>query len=334
MNQQSNILIYQTEDGKTKLDVKLENETLWLTQNQLAELFNVTKQNISLHIQNIYEENELDKNSTVKDYLTVQKEGSREVKRNLEHYNLDMIISVGYRVKSSIATKFRQWATARLKEYIIKGFVMDDERLKEARNDYFDELLARIRDIRSSEKVFWRKVLEIYATSVDYDPREESSQEFFKTIQNKMHFATHGKTAAEIVYERADGSKAHMGMTSFNGVKPTKSEAGIAKNYLSEKELDILNRIVNMYLEFAELQAHSRKPMYMKDWIKKLDDFLQVSDFEILNNKGSVSHKQALEKADEEYLSYKEKTKNELSKVEEDFIEHLEATAKMLKIKD
>jgi hypothetical protein len=331
MEPQSNILIYQSEDGKTKLDVKLENETLWLTQNQLAELFNVTKQNISLHIQNIYAENELDKNSTVKDYLTVQKEGSREVKRNLEHYNLDMIISVGYRVKSTIATKFRQWATARLKEYIIKGFAMDDERLKEARNDYFDELLARIRDIRSSEKVFWRKVLEIYATSVDYDPRAESTQEFFKTIQNKMHFATHGKTAAEIVYERASSSKTHMGMTSFNGEKPTKSEAGIAKNYLSEKELNILNRIVNMYLEFAELQAQSRKPMHMKDWIKKLDDFLQVSDFEILKNNGSVSHKQALEKANKEYLSYKEQTKNELSRVEEDFIEHLDATAKMLK---
>lgn len=333
MTPQSNILIYQTEDGQTKIQTRLEDETLWLTQNQLAELFNVTKQNISLHIQNIYEENELDKNSTVKDYLTVQKEGSREVKRNLEHYNLDMIISVGYRVKSTIATKFRQWATARLKEYIIKGFVMDDERLKEARNDYFDELLARIRDIRSSEKVFWRKVLEIYATSIDYDSREESSQEFFKTIQNKMHFATHGKTAAEIVYERVDGGKTYMGMRSFNGAKPTKSEAGIAKNYLSEKELDIFNRIVTMYLEFAELQAQTRKPMYMKDWIKKLDDFLQVSDFEILNNKGSVSHKQALEKANEEYLSYKEKTKNELSHVEEDFIQYLDAVAKALKIK-
>lgn len=333
MEEKSNILIYQSEDGQTKLDVKLENETLWLTQNQLAELFNVTKQNISLHIQNIYAENELDKNSTVKDYLIVQEEGSREVKRNLEHYSLDMIISVGYRVKSTIATKFRQWATARLKEYIIKGFAMDDERLKEARNDYFDELLARIRDIRSSEKVFWRKVLEIYATSVDYDPRVESSQEFFKTIQNKMHFATHGRTAAEIVFERADNSKIHMGMASFNGVKPTKLEAGIAKNYLNEKELDILNRIVAMYLEFAELQAQSQKPMYMKDWIKKLDDFLQVSDFEILHNKGTVSHKQALDKAHEEYLAYKEKAKDELSRVEKDFIAQLDSTAKMLKEK-
>lgn len=328
MTQQSNILIYQTEDGQTKIQTRLEDETVWLTQEQMAELFQKSRSTINEHIKNIYEEKELE------EIVTMKKFGISEfAKKPTNFYNLDVIISVGYRVKSLQGTKFRQWATARLKEYIIKGFVMDDERLKEARNDYFDELLARIRDIRSSEKVFWRKVLEIYATSVDYDPREKSSQEFFKTIQNKMHFATHGKTAAEIVYERADGSKIHMGMTSFNGAKPIKSETIIAKNYLSEKELDILNRIVNMYLEFAELQAHSRKPMYMKDWIKKLDDFLQVSDFEVLNNKGTISHKQALEKADEEYLSYKEKTKNELSKVEEDFIEHLETAAKALKIK-
>ncbi|MDQ1244549.1 MAG: hypothetical protein QG565_889 [Campylobacterota bacterium] len=329
MTSQSNILIYQTEDGQTKIQTRLEDETVWLTQEQMAELFQKSRSTINEHIKNIYEEKELE------EIVTMKKFGISEfAKKPTNFYNLDVIISVGYRVKSLQGTKFRQWATARLKEYMIKGFVMDDERLKEARNDYFDELLARIRDIRSSEKVFWRKVLEIYATSVDYDPREKSSQEFFKTIQNKMHFATHGKTAAEIVYERADGSKIHMGMTSFNGAKPIKSEAIIAKNYLSEKELDILNRIVTMYLEFAELQAHSRKPMYMKDWIKKLDDFLQVSDFEILNNKGTISHRQALEKADEEYLSYKEKTKNELSRVEEDFIEHLDAAVKALKIKN
>jgi hypothetical protein len=333
MKTKSNILIYQSEDGQTKIETRLEDETIWLTQKDMAQLFSVTKQNISLHIQNIYEENELDKNQTVKDFLTVQKEGSREVKRNIEHYNLDMIISVGYRVKSHIATKFRQWATRRLKEYFIKGFVMDDERLKEDRNNYFEELLERIRDIRSSEKVFWRKVLEIYATSIDYDPRVESSKEFFKTIQNKMHFAAHGKTAAQIVFERADSSKAYMGVKSFSGAKPTKTEAGIAKNYLNENELDTLNRIVMMYLEFAELQAKSRKPMHMQDWIKKLDDFLQISDFEVLMTKGDISHKQALEKANEEYLSYKEKTRNELSLVEKDFIKHLDDTVKMLKEK-
>jgi hypothetical protein len=255
----SNILIYQGEDGQTKIQTRLEDETLWLTQKQLAELFNVTKQNISLHIQNVYEENELEREATVKEFLTVQKEGSREVKRNLEHYNLDMIISVGYRIKSTIATKFRQWATARLKEYIVKGFVMDDERLKEAKNDYFDELLTRIRDIRSSEKVFWRKVLDIYSTSIDYDPKAETSVQFFQTIQNKMHWAAHGNTATEIVYERADANKSNMGMTSFSGNKPTKSEASIAKNYLNEEELEILNKIVNMYLEFAEKQMKSTK---------------------------------------------------------------------------
>ncbi|MDA3909063.1 MAG: virulence RhuM family protein [Sulfurimonas sp.] len=327
----SNILIYQGEDGQTKIQTRLEDETLWLTQKQLAELFNVTKQNISLHIQNVYEENELEREATVKEFLTVQKEGSREVKRNLEHYNLDMIISVGYRIKSTIATKFRQWATARLKEYIVKGFVMDDERLKEAKNDYFDELLTRIRDIRSSEKVFWRKVLDIYSTSIDYDPKAETSVQFFQTIQNKMHWAAHGNTATEIVYERADANKSNMGMTSFSGNKPTKSEASIAKNYLNEEELEILNKIVNMYLEFAELQAKSRKQMFMQDWIKKLDDFLRISDFEVLKTKGNISHKQAIKKANEEYEIYKEQTKNDLSKVEKDFIKAIDTTLKRLK---
>lgn len=327
------ILIYQSEDGNTKLDVKLDNETLWLSQKDMAELFGVTKQNISLHIQNIFDEKELDKNATVKDYLTVQKEGSREVKRNIEHYNLDMVISVGYRVKSNIATKFRQWATTKLKEYIIKGFVMDDERLKQARNDYFDELLARIRDIRSSEKVFWKKVLDIYATSIDYNPNDENSLNFFKTIQNKMHFATHGKTAAEIVYERADSKKLHMGMSSFNGKKPTKAEVSIAKNYLNEEELDTLNRIVTMYLEFAELQAKMRKPMHMKDWITKLDDFLNISDFKVLNTKGTISHQQALKKANEEYEIYKATMKALPSKAEEDFVEYVESEAKKIEEK-
>lgn len=315
----SEMIIYQDEDGRTNLEIKLENETLWLSQKDMAELFQVTKQNISLHVQNIYNEKELEKISTVKEFLTVQQEGSRKVKREVEHYNLDMIISVGYRVKSTIATKFRQWATARLTEYMIKGFVMDDERLKEAKNSYFDELLERIRDIRSSEKVFWRKVLDIYATSVDYDPKEETSLAFFKTIQNKMHFATHGHTAAEIVYDRVDSTKLNIGMTNFNGLKPTKKEVSIAKNYLSDDELDTLNRIVTSYLEFAELQAKKRKAMKMGDWIKKLDDFLSLSDFEVLKTKGVVSHKEALKKANTEYDKYKALAINEKSKVEIDF---------------
>jgi len=321
----SDIVIYQDEEGVATLEVTLQDETLWLSQKQLAELFGVTKQNISLHIQNIFEEGELNPNSTVKNFLTVQQEGKRKVKREIEHYNLDMIISVGYRVKSKIATRFRQWATRQLKEYLIKGFVMDDERLKEAKNSYFDELLERIRDIRSSEKVFWKKVLDIYATSVDYDPSDEMSQTFFKTIQNKMHFATHGKTAAEIVYERVDSSKPYVGMTNFSGARPTKKEVSIAKNYLNDDELDTLNRLVTSYLEFAELQAKQRKPMKMQDWIKKLDDFLNLSDFEILHHKGKISHTQALKKANEEYDKYKAILIEQKSKAEEDFEKAIKA---------
>lgn len=315
----SDIVIYQDEEGVATLEVTLQDETLWLSQKQLAELFGVTKQNISLHIQNIFEEGELNPNSTVKNFLTVQQEGSRRVKREIEHYNLDMIISVGYRVKSKIATRFRQWATQQLKEYLVKGFVMDDERLKEAKNSYFDELLERIRDIRSSEKLFWKKVLDIYATSVDYDPSDEMSQTFFKTIQNKMHYATHGKTAAEIVYARVDSNKPNVGMTNFSGARPTKKEVTIAKNYLSDDELDTLNRLVTSYLEFAELQAKKRKPMKMQDWIKKLDDFLNLSDFEILQHRGKIAHSQALKKANEEYDKYKAVLIEQKSKAEEDF---------------
>ncbi len=321
----SNVVIYEDEEGVATLEVTLQDETLWLSQKQLAELFGVTKQNISLHIQNIFEEGELNPNSTVKNFLTVQQEGSRKVKREIEHYNLDMIISVGYRVKSKIATRFRQWATQQLKEYLIKGFVMDDERLKEAKNSYFDELLERIRDIRSSEKLFWKKVLDIYATSVDYDPSDEMSQTFFKTIQNKMHFATHGKTAAEIVYARVDSSKPNVGMTNFSGARPTKKEAAIAKNYLNDDELDTLNRLVTSYLEFAELQAKKRKPMKMQDWIKKLDDFLNLSDFEILQHRGKISHTQALKKANEEYDKYKAVLIEQKSKAEEDFEKAIKA---------
>ena len=330
----SEILLYQTEDGKTKIDVRLEEETVWLSQVQMAELFQTTKQNISLHIKNIFEEGELQENSTVKDYLTVQTEGRREIQRNLKIYNLDVIISVGYRVRSHQGTKFRQWATARLKEYIVKGFTMNDDLLKQAGGgNYFDELLARIRDIRSSEKVFWRKVLDIYATSIDYDPSLEMSVLFFKTVQNKMHWAAHGHTAAEIIYKRVDSEKPHLGLRNFKGKKPTKEETAIAKNYLTEKELDVLNRIVTAYLELAEIQALNQEPMYMKDWIEQLDSFLKMTRKEILNHSGKISHEQALQKAHAEYEKYKESTKNELSEVEKHFLEQITDTTKKLKNK-
>lgn len=322
---ETNIIIYQSEDGKTELQITLQDETVWLTQEQMSELFQKARSTINEHIKNIYAENELAEEETMKKF------GNSEFsKKPTNFYNLDVIISVGYRVKSFQGTKFRQWATAKIKEYLVKGFVMDDERLKEAKNDFFDELLARIRDIRASEKVFYRKVLDIYATSVDYDPQNDLSVEFFKTIQNKMHYASHGQTAAELVFSRVDSTKPNLGMTSFNGNKPTKKEVSIAKNYLNEDELDTLNRIVSMYLEYAELQAKMKKQMYMKDWIKKLDDFLTISDFEVLKTKGVISHQNALNKANEEYEFYKQKTKDELSKVEKDFLEQLEKSAKKI----
>ncbi len=315
----SEIIIYQTEDGKIELEVKLEDDTIWVSQKQLCELFGRDKSVISRHIRNIFNSGELDKNSTVAKNATVQIEGNREVIREIEFYNLDVIISVGYRVNSRQATRFRQWATKILKEYLIKGFVLNDNRLKNENSGYFDELLERIRDIRSSEKVFWRKVLDIYATSVDYDPSSEISKNFFKTIQNKMHYATSGKTAAEIVYERADSQKLNMGMTNFSGSKPRKKEVSIAKNYLNKDEIYLLNGLVSSYLEFAELQAKRRKVMSMKDWIKKLDDFLTFSDFEVLRHKGKISHKQALNKANMEYEKYKRELLKQKSKAEIDF---------------
>lgn len=330
----SEIIIYQTEDGQTKIQTRLENETVWITQAQMASLFGKAKSTISEHIKNVFEEGELEKNAAVRNFRTVQKEGTREVVRNLEYYNLDIIISVGYRVKSAQGTKFRQWATARLREYIVKGFTMNDDLLKEAGGgNYFEELLARIRDIRSSEKVFWRKALDIYATSVDYDPKADTSQQFFKTIQNKMHWAAHGQTAAEVVYSRIDTAKPFLGLTTFKGEKPTKQEVGIAKNYLNEDELNVLNRMVTAYLEVAELQALNRKPMTMKDWLQRADDFLSLTGNNILTHAGTVSHKQALEKANETYLEYKEQNKNDLSKAENDFITHLDETQKQLKKK-
>ena len=302
---QSQIILYQSEDGKTRVEVRMENETVWLTQGQMAELFQTTPQNITQHVRAVYEEGELGEEATCKDYLQVRPEGGRQVQRALKYYNLDVIISVGYRVKSHRGTQFRIWATQRLREYIIKGFTMDDERLKRAGGgNYFDELLARIRDIRSSERVFWRKVLDIYATSVDYDPALEMSQKFFAVVQNKMHWAAHGQTAAEVIVKRADASKPNMGLTAWTGAKPKKADANVAKNYLAQKELEALNLIVSLYLDFAELQAHSGKPMTMRDWIVKLDDFLRLSDRQILTHAGQVTHEMSQAKAASEFEKF------------------------------
>jgi len=320
------IIIYQTEDGNTKIETRLEDETVWLTIDQMADLFQKSRSTINEHILNIYEEKELDNEQSMR------KIGNSDFStKPTNYYNLDVIISVGYRVKSQQGTKFRQWATARLREYIVKGFTMNDDLLKQAGGgNYFEELLARIRDIRSSEKVFWRKVLDIYATSIDYDSKLEMSIQFFQTVQNKMHWAAHGHTAAEIIYQRIDAKKHNLGLTHIKGSKPTKQETEIAKNYLNEKELNVLNRMVTAYLELAELQALNRKPMYMKDWIERLDDFVRMTGNNILQNAGTVSHQQALTKANAEYENYKEKTKNELSEAEKHFIKQIENTAKKL----
>ena len=326
------IILYQTQGGEAKIEVRLANETVWLTADQMAVLFQRNKSTISRHIKNIYESGELEQNRTVAFFATVQNEGQRKVERNIAYYNLDMIISVGYRVNSHRGVQFRQWATQVLKEYMIKGFVLNDELLKNAgQGNYFDELLSRIRDIRSSEKVFYRKVLEIYALSIDYDPRTEATQRFFKTVQNKMHFSAHGHTAAEVIFQRADADKDFMGLTTWRGAMPTKHEAEIAKNYLTEEEVDMLNRIVNLYLDFAELQAKSHVPMYMKDWIKKLDDFLTLSGKELLTHAGTVSAEVAKLKADTEYDRFRERTQYQLSPVEIHFLEAFEAEQKKLK---
>lgn len=324
----SQIIIYQTEDGNTRIETRLEDETVWLTQAQLCDLFQKSKATVSEHLKNIFWENELDANSVVRNFRTTAADGKNY---NTAFYNLDVIISVGYRVKSHQGTKFRQWATARLREYLVKGFTMNDELLKQAGGgNYFDELLARIRDIRSSEKVFWRKVLDIYATSIDYDPKLEMSVLFFQTVQNKMHWAAHGNTAAEIIYRRIDAGKPNLGLTSFKGSKPTKQETEIAKNYLNEEELNMLNRMVTAYLELAEIQALNRRPMYMKDWVERLDDFLKMTGKDILYHAGTISHQQALEKATVEYEKYKEKANDELSEAEKHFVRQIEQTAKKL----
>ena len=297
------ILIYQTEAGQTKIEVRLEGETLWLNQAALARLYQTTKQNISLHIKNIYEEGELDEDSVVKEYLTTAADGKNY---KTKHYNLDMIISVGYRIKSGIATRFRQWATQRLREYIIKGFVLDDERLKNPDQpfDYFDELLRRIQEIRTSERRFYQKITDIYSTSVDYDPTSEISLTFFKTVQNKLHWAITGMTAAEIIHQHASSGKPNMGLTSFRGEKLRKGDVVIAKNYLAENELRVLNNLVEQYLVFAEGQAMRRRPMYVKDWIDKLNGFLSLNDRDILENAGRISHEMARQLAEGEYEKF------------------------------
>ena len=299
----SEFLIYQTEDGRTRVQVRVEQETVWLTQKQMAELFQKDVRTINEHIRNIFVEGELPRESVIRNFRITAVDGKQY---DAQHYNLDVIISVGYRVRSLRGTQFRIWATQRLREYIIKGFTLDDERLKAAGGaDYFDELLARIRDIRSSERMFWRKVLDIYATSIDYDPTVEASRLFFQTVQNKMHWAVVGQTAAEIVHTRADANRPHMGLTSWAGDRPRKSDVSIAKNYLSEDELGALNLIVSAYLDFAELQAISRKPMHMADWIAKLDDFIRMTDRQILTHPGAISHEMATFKAETEFETFR-----------------------------
>ncbi len=314
-------LVYVSEDGRIKIDVRLEEETVWLTQQLMAELFQTTKQNISLHIQSIFKEEELVPDATVKKYLTVRREGNREVQRTLDCYNLDMIISVGYRVKSHVATRFRQWATRQLREFIVKGFVLDDERLKNPDQpfDYFEELLRRIQDIRTSERRFYQKITDIYATSVDYDPTQEISIEFFKTVQNKMHWAITGMTAAEIIHSRADADKSNMGLTNWRGTKVRKADVTIAKNYLDEDELRALNNLVEQYLVFAEGQAMQRIPMHMQDWVKKLDAFLNLNERAILDHAGQISHEVAVETAESEYRKFYRKQIEAQDRKESDF---------------
>ena len=316
--QKGEIILYQREDGAVQIDVRVEDETVWLTQQQIAELFDTTKQNVNLHIQNIFNEGELLPEATVKKSLTVQNEGTREVRRQLTYYNLDVIISVGYRIKSIIATHFRQWATQRLREYIIKGFVLDDDRLKNLGGaNYWKELLERIRDIRSSEKVMYRQVLDLYATASDYNPKSPESIEFFKIVQNKLHYAAHGHTASETIYFRVDSNKPFAGLTNFKGDEPTQAEAMIAKNYLEEKELKVLNNLVSAYFDLAELNAIEEREMRMTDFVRELDNILRTTGRNVLNNAGQISNEQAKKKAIAEYKKYKAKT---LSNVEKDYL--------------
>ena len=329
MDNNGEIIIYQTDDGLTHIDVKMEDETVWLTQQQMAELYQTSRTNVVEHITHIYEEGELDENSTCRKFRQVRQEGNRQVNREMVCYNLDMIISLGYRIKSSIATNFRRWATERLKEYMIKGFTMDDERLKQlGGGSYWKELLDRIRDIRSSEKVLYRQVLDLYATSVDYDPTSAESVRFFKIVQNKLHYAAHGHTAAEAIYQRADASKPFMGLKTFKGEMPVLSDVKVAKNYLDENELKILNNLVSGYFDFAEVQAMRHNPMHMSDYIEHLDRVLSTTGEKLLEGAGTVSHKQAMEKAEQEYRKYQVET---LSPVEEAYLETIRETEKLAK---
>ena len=331
MDERGEIIIYQTEDGLARIDVRVAGETVWLTLDQLAALFGRDKSTISRHIKNVFDEGELVREATVAKFATVQTEGEREVTRDLEYYNLDVIISVGYRVKSIVATQFRRWATERLKEYMIKGFTLDDERLKgNGGGSYWKELLDRIRDIRSSEKVLYRQVLDLYATSVDYDPKSEQSQQFFKIVQNKLHYAAHGHTAAEVIYERADAGQPFMGLRSFSGELPALKDVGIAKNYLDADELRVLNNLVSGYFDFAEISAIEHRPMYMEDYIRQLDSILSSGGRKLLQSAGSVSHAQALEKAEIEYRKYQEKT---LAPVERAYLESIKVAEKKVKAK-
>ena len=326
---QSEIILYQTEDGGTRVQVRLQDETVWLTQKLMAELFQTSVPNVSMHIRNVFAEGELQADSVVKEFLTTAADGKSYA---TQHYNLDVIISVGYRVKSLRGTQFRIWATQRLREYIVKGFTMDDERLKQSGGGaYFDELLDRIRDIRSSEKAFWRKVLDIYATSADYDPRVEASQLFFATVQNKMHWASHGQTAAEVIAARADAGKPNMGLMTWPGGRPRRTDVAVAKNYLNEKELGDLNLIVSLYLDFAELQARSRRVMTMRDWIAKLDDFMRISEREILTHAGNVSHEAALAREEAEFDKFRRIEDAKPSPVEQHFIKAIEQVKQLEK---
>ena len=321
---ENNIIIYQDEDGVTKVSVKFSDEDIWLTQNQIAEIYKTTQENISMHIKNIYKDGELENNSTNKKFLLVQNEGNRQVKRNIDHYNLDMIIALGYRVQSQVATRFRVWATQRLHEYMQKGFTMDDERLKQGGNRYFRELLQRIRDIRSSERNFYQQVTDIYATSIDYDPRSDLTKKFFATVQNKLHFAVHEHTAAELIYERVDNEKPFVGMTNFKGDYVTIDDVKIAKNYLSEIELQRLNLLVSQFLDFAELQALEQRAMTMNDWINELDNQIIQNKRKLLEGKGKISHQEAMEKAEKEFEIYRDR---EMKQLESDF----DKMVKMLK---
>lgn len=323
---ENTFLLYHDKDGKADVSVRFADEDVWVTQVQLAELYETTRQNIGQHIENIYADMELPREATIKKFFIVQQEGKRDVRREIDHYNLDVIIAIGYRVQSPVATRFRRWATTRLHEFIQKGFSLDDERLKNGRNRYFKELLQRIRDIRSSERNFYQQVTDIYATSIDYDPRKKITKDFFATVQNKLHYAVHEHTAAELIYERVDSDKPFVGMTNFKGDYITEDDVKIAKNYLSEKELQRLNLMVSQFLDFAELQALDEKPMKMHDWVKALDNQIVMSQRKILEGKGKISHEEAMEKAEREYKLFRQK---ELANLKSDFDIFLEETKKL-----